>query len=426
MSIAICPQARDLASRVREDRIWNRLEALARFGALGTGVNRQALSREDMHARRYLLDEAGALGLQPMDDAVGNLYLRLEGSDPSLPPVLIGSHIDTQPTGGKYDGAYGVIAALEVLQAVREAGLTPRHPLEAVAWCNEEGSRFAPGAMGSAVFSGARALDDALACRDAGGVSVAEAWQQVRAGLPAIAERRLPCPVHAYVEPHIEQGPILERDGRAIGVVAGIQAVKWLRITVSGREAHAGTTPMDGRQDAMAAACGLIRAIYDAAAQRGEPLRVTVGRLDAAPNSPNTIANLVDFSLDVRHPRAQAVEEFIGEVERLCRTHAGPCKVESQSVLDFPPTEFHPSIAGLVAGACRELGLSHMEIVSGAFHDARFLASVCPSGMIFVPCAEGISHSLAEKASAPDLAAGARVLAAVAWTLAGQDGSPGA
>ena len=253
------------ADLVDAERLWRRLMRLAEFGATAAGgVNRQALSDEEIAARCELCSWARDAGLETFNDPIGNLFLRLEGQDAEAPPVLSGSHIDSQPTGGKFDGTFGVLAALEVLIAFASAGLKPRRAIEAVAWTNEEGSRFAPGMMGSEAFTGRRTLDEILAVRDFDGTSVADAVARVLDAEPHVTRRPLGFPVHGYIEPHIEQGPVLEREGRTIGVVTGIQGSRRFRVRVTGEAAHAGTTPRTERKDAVLAAAAMINALETA------------------------------------------------------------------------------------------------------------------------------------------------------------------
>ncbi|HUA55907.1 MAG TPA: M20 family metallo-hydrolase [Candidatus Sulfotelmatobacter sp.] len=409
------------ADGIDEARLWQRLMAMARFGARADGgVDRQALSAEDVAARRQLIAWAEARGFACAVDPIGNLFVRRAGREPDLAPVLTGSHLDSQPTGGKFDGVYGVLAGFEVLEALEDLGLSTRRSVEAVAWTNEEGSRFQPGAMGSAAFAGRMDLAALRAGADRAGVRLGDALDATLAATPTAARRALGFPVAAYVENHIEQGPLLEADGKVIGAVTGIQGSRWFAVEVTGEAAHAGTTPLKIRKDALKAATAMVSALESLMADPSDVVRFTVGRFEVAPNSPNTVPDRVFFTIDFRHPDAAVLQRLGDQVEVTCRAAARGCAVRVTQTFDAPPVDFAPAIVGLVSAAAARLGLPHRDIFSGAFHDAKFLAEVAPTGMLFVPCARGISHNPAESATASDLAAGARVLAEVVAELAAQ------
>jgi beta-ureidopropionase / N-carbamoyl-L-amino-acid hydrolase len=417
-------QARAVAA-VDQDRLWRRHMAMAEIGAIaGNGVNRQALSPEDIRARALLLEWAGTRGWQPAADPIANLFVRRPGRDPAAAPVLAGSHMDSQPAGGRFDGIFGVLAALEALEALDAAGIATERSIDLVAWTNEEGGRFAPGAMGSAVFAGAIDLASCLALTDAAGVSFEDALRTTLAATPGLARRDFRFPIAAYVEPHIEQGPQLERAHKQIGVVTGIQGARWYVVEVVGEPGHAGTAPLAARKDALRAAVRMIGALQELMHDPEDALRFTVGRLEVEPNSPNTVPAKVTFSIDFRHPEARVLDERGARIEAVCRAHAGPCAVTVALTFDRAPSVFPDRIVGAIERAAAITGHSHMRLPSGAFHDANFLADLAPAGMIFVPCAKGISHSPAEYARPEDLAAGARVLAATLVALAG-DASAG-
>jgi len=407
------------ADGIDEARLWQRHMAMARLGARGDGgVNRQALSDEDIAARRTLIGWAEARGFACAVDPIGNLFVRRAGREPDQPPVLTGSHLDSQPTGGKFDGAYGVLAGFEVLEALEDLGVATRRSIEAVAWTNEEGSRFQPGAMGSAAFVGRMALGAVLDTVDRAGVRLGDALEATLAATPTLARRPLGFPVASYVEAHIEQGPRLEAEGKLIGAVTGIQGSRWFAVEVKGEEAHAGTTPLRGRKDALKAAMSMIGALESLMADASDVVRFTVGRFDVSPNSPNTVPGRVFFSVDFRHPDPAVLARLGDRVAPVCREHARGCAVTVTPTFDAPPIQFERAIVDAVSGAAARLGLSCMDIFSGAFHDAKFVAEVAPTGMIFVPCARGISHNPAESAEPAHLAAGARVLAEVLVELA--------
>ena len=393
--------------------------ALARHGAIAEGgVDRPALSDADAAARATLRDWAAAIGLEPSVDAIGNLFLRLPGRDPDAPPVLTGSHLDSQPTGGRFDGVYGVLAGLEAVEAIVAAGLRPRRPIDVVAWTNEEGGRFAPGMMGSAVFAGRRVLADMLAIEDADGVSVGAALEVLLAREGSLPRRPLGGPAAAYVEAHIEQGPVLEAAGFAAGVVAGIQGKRTFRVTVTGEEAHAGTTPQGGRKDALSAAVAIIAALERAMMTGGDAVMFTIGRLTVAPNVPSVVPAEAVFSIDLRHPESAVLTALGDRIPDICADHRGPCAAAVVELTNEPSLDFPAALCDLIRAAAGAVAVPVMDITSAAGHDARYLHQVCPAGMIFVPCHLGISHNVAESAAPGDLAAGARILTAALLTLA--------
>ena len=410
------------ARAVDEGRLWGRLMTLGAIGATPRGgVNRQALSKEDAEARRRMVAWACDLGLSASGDDAGNLFLRLEGTDPAAAPVLTGSHLDSQPTGGKFDGAYGVLAGLEALESIQAAGVRPRRPIEVVAWTNEEGSRFQPGAMGSAVFADQMDLAEQLAVTDSDGVTAGAALRDFLAATPDLPRRPIGFPLTAYVEAHIEQGPRLEAADKPIGIVSAIQGLRWFAVEVLGEAAHAGTTPVGMRKDALKAAAAMVTALNEAMADPADTVRFTVGRFEVSPGSPNTVPARVFFTIDFRHPDAAVIERLTSRIEPICAAHAGGCTVTVRRTSNVRPTQFDSAVIDKVRRAAEALALPAMEMISGAGHDAMHLAEVCPAGMIFVPCEGGISHNEAENARPRDLADGARVLAATLVDLAGVD-----
>jgi N-carbamoyl-L-amino-acid hydrolase len=408
------------AAAVDKARLWQRHMDMAAIGALPRGgVNRPALSADDGRARRQLVDWAVGLGFTAATDPIGNLFIRRAGRRDDSAPVLTGSHLDTQPTGGKFDGAFGVLAGLEALQALNDAGIETERPIELVAWTNEEGSRFQPGCAGSSVFAGAMTLDQALAVVDRDGRSVRDALAVLRAGEPDIPERPLGFPVAAYLEAHIEQGPRLEAAGIPVGIVTAIQGSRWFTVEVTGEEAHAGTTPHRNRRDALAAAIAMIAALERLMYDDEDQVRFTVGRMEVHPGSPNTIPGRVLFTIDFRHPEALTLKRLGDQVEAVCRAHAGACTVTVAETFHSQPVEFAPELTAALRLSAERLGIPIRNLPSGALHDAKFLGEVCPSAMIFVPCERGISHNEAENAHPTDLAAATRVLAETLVTLAG-------
>jgi N-carbamoyl-L-amino-acid hydrolase len=417
----------DAGPAVNGERLWERLMALAEIGRRGdTGVDRAAFSAEDRAARRLLCSWALECGLEVSQDSIGNLFLRYPGRRSDLAPVLTGSHLDSQPTGGRFDGAYGVLAGLEAVASLAEAGIRPDRSIEVVAWSNEEGGRFAPGAMGSQVFAGTRSLEELLPVRDAAGVSLQDALAETLAALPEAARRQGAPPAAAYLELHIEQGPLLERRSLPVGVVTGIQGCLWLEYEVTGMAAHAGTTPHGYRRDALEGAMALIARLRARCLERSANCRFTVGRLSVEPNTPNTIPGRVTFTVDFRDADAAAFDELCWELRGASAPEpftpesfaAEPFGLTVRELFHHSPENFPRRIVDVVAAAVRAQSQPAFELVSGAFHDALFIANICPSAMIFVRCRGGISHNPREFAEPADVTAGAQVLTSALLELA--------
>ena len=409
-----------MATTVSEFVNQQRHGAMAQFGATGNGgIRRLALSAEDAAARAALVEWAAERGFTAWADEIGNLYVRRDGRQPDAAAVLTGSHLDSQPAGGNFDGVFGVLAGLEALEALEDAGVETKRPIELVVWTNEEGCRFEPGTMGSATFAGAETLADMLAVRDHDGATVAEAVQQTLALVPRVARRAMSSvQPRAYVEAHIEQGPRLEREGSAIGVVSGVQGARWYRVDIDGREGHAGTVPMSGRRDAFRAAVNIAGAMHRLFDDASDRTRFTIGRCDVSPGAPSTIPGHVTFSIDFRHPERDVLIEKGRQIAAVCRAHASGCDVRVEELMGTPPTRFDADLIDLIETTATRLGLSTLRLMSGADHDARLLAQVCPAAMIFIACKDGLSHNEAEHASLADMANGARVLADVLLALA--------
>jgi beta-ureidopropionase / N-carbamoyl-L-amino-acid hydrolase len=404
---------------VSELRQWNRLMAMAKIGAIaGDGVNRACLTELDREARRLLMGWAKEAGALVSVDAAANLWLRREGSDPRAAAVVTGSHMDTQPNGGRFDGIYGVIAGLEALTALHQSCATLRRPVEVVAWTNEEGGRFAPGCMGSMSWSGFRRIEEFADVVDPDNVRFGDALAahlKAEADLPHRALGSLP---HAYIEAHIEQGPRLEAEGLDIGVVTGIQGSRWFTVTLTGDTAHAGTTPLALRRDAVQ---DMVRAISALNALMHDPhdvLRFTVGRIVAEPNTSNSVANRVSFTIDFRHPDKEVLLARGDAIAGVVQAAVRDADVAVQETFHALPVAFAPTVIGAVERAATEQRYRHMRLPSGAFHDAQFVVPVCPTGMIFVPCRKGISHNPAEYSEPSQLAAGTRVLTQTLTELA--------
>lgn len=401
---------------ISRTRLWDSLMAMARIGATARGgCDRQALTDADGAARRQLARWGEALGLALSVDRVGNMALRREGADPARPPVAIGSHLDTQPTGGRFDGALGVLAGLEVLRALAEAGLRTRAPLLLVNWTNEEGARFAPPMMGSGVAAGVFAEGEVLAATDpAGAVFGAEL---ARIGWRGEADPAWARGLAAYLELHIEQGPVLEAAGAVIGVVTAAAAQAWFEVTVTGAEAHAGN-PMAMRRDALAAASHMIAAVEGLALEHGGA--GTVGRLAVHPDSRNVVPGRVWFTVDLRHAEEAVLGRMVAALHARLAAIAAARGV-GVAVVPFwscPTTPFDPALAARVRAAAGARGLAQRDMVTGIGHDAVHLARVVPTALIFVPCHGGISHNEAESITPEWAEAGCRVLADVALATA--------
>lgn len=383
---------------------------LAEVGATEKGgVRRLALSDLDRQGRDLVCSWFREAGLHLTVDRIGNLFARREGADPSAAPVMTGSHIDTQPSGGKFDGSYGVMAALEVVRTLNDRALRTVAPIEIAVWANEEGSRFAPVMMGSGVFAGAFTLEHALAQRDLDRVSVDEALNAIGyAGKTPVGGR----PVAAYFEAHIEQGPILEDLGHTIGIVTGALGLRWYDLLLTGLDAHAGPTPMHLRRDALLGAARIVEAVNRLALERQPDARTTVGFMQVTPNSRNVVPGSVRMSVDMRHPTDAGLDEMEAQLRALVHAVAAECalQVELSRLTSYAPVQFDGNCIEAVRRAAEALGYRHSGIVSGAGHDACYLTRVAPTGMIFVPCEGGISHNEIENAKPQDLEAGCNVL----------------
>jgi N-carbamoyl-L-amino-acid hydrolase len=384
--------------------------AMAAIGATAQGgCNRQALTDGDEAARRLLTGWAESAGCRVRVDSVGNVFVRRSGRDDSLPVVMTGSHLDTQPTGGKFDGVYGVLAGLEVIESLNDAGLATLRPIEVGVWCNEEGCRFPMAMMGSAVWSGRLSLEKAYALTDGGGRSVRQELVRLGIATDAPVARQ---PVAAALEVHIEQGPVLEQRTKTIGIVTGVQHMSRHEVVVEGQEAHAGPTPMDMRRDPIRVLAEVLPALYAAARERGTAARLTIGVIETFPGSPNTVPGKLRFTIDIRHPDLRQYGVLRFEVDRLVRTalqrHA--LNGDIRCVWEAPGVVFDAACVDAVRKATAALGYDALEMVSGAGHDSCNIAAVAPTAMIFVPCKGGLSHNEAESALPSDLEAGANVL----------------
>ncbi|MUI12481.1 hydantoinase/carbamoylase family amidase [Massilia dura] len=410
MTEAVKTETTTDALRVDGKRLWDALMELAQIGATEKGgVKRLALTDLDRQGRDLVVGWAKAAGMTVTIDQIGNVFMRRAGTDDALPPVMTGSHIDTQPTGGKFDGNYGVLAGLEVVRTLNDHGIRTEAPIEVAFWTNEEGSRFVPVMMGSGVFCGAFTLEHAYAAKDVDGRTVGEELERIGyRGDQAPGDH----PIGAYFETHIEQGPVLEDADKVIGVVPAVMGLSWYDCTVTGMEAHAGPTPMHLRRDAMQVAAKIVPEVV-AIANRYPPYgRGTVGMMQVFPNSRNVIPGEVKFSIDLRNVNDELLnrmhEEMTAFIDRTAAESGLGIKLERVSY--YPPCPFHEDVVGAVRSATAKLGYSTMDVVSGAGHDAIYAARLAPSGMIFVPCKDGISHNEIEDAQPAHLEAGCNVL----------------
>ncbi|MFL6573125.1 MAG: Zn-dependent hydrolase [Burkholderiales bacterium] len=399
------------------ERLWSSLMALAKIGATPKGgVRRVTLTSADREGRERFALWCREAGLELRVDAIGNMFALRAGKEAGAAPVVMGSHLDTQPNGGRFDGAYGVMAGLEVVRALNDAGITTRAPLEVACWTNEEGSRFVPTMMGSGVFTGVYPLQEVLGNKDTDGVSVREALETI--GYRGEAK---PHRVGAYFEAHIEQGPVLEDTRTTIGVVQGALGQRWFDVLIAGQDAHAGPTPMHLRKDAMLAAAQLTLEVNRIATRFPDSARGTVGHMQVKPNSRNVVPGEVRMTVDLRNARDATLSSMRKELETQASAIAQERRVsiEVKEVVYFPPSEFAPELVERVRAAAKRLGFSHRDIVSGAAHDAVYLARVAPTAMVFVPCEGGISHNEIENARPEDLAAGCSVMLEAVLDTAG-------
>ena len=394
---------------VNGDRLWSRLMEMACIGGTAKGgVCRLALTDLDREGRDLFCRWAREAGCEIDIDSMGNIFARRRGTDPNAAPVASGSHLDSQPTGGKYDGALGVLAALEVIDALNDGAVATVAPVEAVVWTNEEGARFAPAMIGSGVHAGEFDLTYAHSRTDGEGLTMGEELSRI--GYRGDTE----CGDHAlgaHFELHIEQGPILERENIEIGILTGVQGIRWYELIVEGSESHAGPTPMELRRDPVPVMAKLIPGIYAAAVESGAAARCTLGIVNAEPGSPNTVPGKVRVTIDFRHPDAGELDRMDARLRALVDGHGNePCPVVLNEIWYSPPITFTPSCIDAVTAAACDCGLSARRMVSGAGHDSVYLSRVAPAGMIFIPCKDGLSHNELEETSPEQAVNGANVL----------------
>jgi len=391
------------------ERLWGEIMETATIGGTPKGgICRLTLTDLDRQVRDWFKARAEKLGCRVTTDDMGAMFARRAGTA-DVPPIAIGSHLDTQPTGGKFDGVLGVLGALEALRTLHEAGYETYAPIEVVNWTNEEGSRFAPAMVASGVFAKVFERDWAAARQDRDGVTFGEALEAIGyRGLERCGEH----PLSAFFELHIEQGPILETEGRDIGVVEGVQGIRWYEITISGQDAHAGPTPMERRKDALVGVSEMVLAVNRIGMSNLPNACATVGMMQVSPNSRNVIPGKVFFTVDFRHPDAGILqkmgESFKAECEKIVKTRK--LEMDFQEIWYSPPVKFADDCIAAVKKATDDLGFSNRRIISGAGHDSVYMSRVTPTSMIFVPCKDGISHNEIEDAKQTELAAGCDVL----------------
>jgi N-carbamoyl-L-amino-acid hydrolase len=404
--------------RINRKRLEESMEALGRVGATAKGgLNRVALSDDDRRGRDLLVEWMRQAGLSVTVDRMGNIFGQRAGSD-GLPPVMMGSHADSVPTGGKYDGQLGVLCALEAIRTLNDRKAATRHPVAMAIFTNEEGARFQPAMIGSGVMAGKIPLEDAYNARDSHGVRLGDELERI--GYLG-SEPCVPRPLRAYLELHIEQGPILEEQHLSVGVVEGIVAISWSRLTLTGVQDHAGPTPMRIRHDALVAAAEIVRGVREIPRKIGGGMVSTVGRLDVTPNIPNAIPGRVSLSVDLRSPDEHHVTRALGFLDRLVKdaTRVEGVTYELDHYWRVPRTHFDVEVVDTIEEAAKGLGYGYRRILSGAGHDAQYMAAICPTGMIFVPSRNGRSHCEEEFTPMDDIEKGANTLLLAASKLAG-------
>ena len=396
--------------KINGGRLWDSLMQMAKIGPGVKGGNRRlTLTDVDREGRDLFKSWVEEAGCKLAVDTMGNMFARRAGTDDRLPPVMVGSHLDTQPTGGKYDGVLGVLSGLEIVRTLNDLGIRTKHPIEVVNWTNEEGSRYAPAMIASGVFAGVYTKDYAYGLKDAEGKALGEELKRIGyAGSEPVGKR----PLRAFFELHIEQGPILEAENIDIGVVTHGQGQRWFDVTLTGFESHAGSTPMPRRRDALLGAAKLVQAVNEIALKYAPHAVGTVGVLTPYPGSRNVIPGSVSMTVDFRHPvdttLSEMKEGFSAALAKICEE--GKLASEVQEVFYYAPVEFDRDCVTAVRRAAERLGYSHRDIVSGAGHDACYIARVAPTSMVFCPCVDGISHNEAEDIKPEWAAAGADVL----------------
>lgn len=402
--------AKQAEANSRFERLRRHLDDLAAVGATaGGGVDRQALSAADIEAHRLIIAWARARNWHVEADRIGNLFITRPGTNPSAAAIATGSHLDSQPKGGRFDGALGVLAGLEAMERLDDLGVPTERPVQLIVWMNEEGCRFSPTTMGSAVYAGELPLAQALSRKDLSGCSVADELGKYFNAL-ALSPGDPGARPQAYIEVHIEQGPVLEQNRVAIGAVTGVQGLLQLALTAQGNTGHAGTVPDRSRRDAFAAMVRIADALRVALHDSDDVTRLTIGRCTLSPGSPNAIPHTAAFTIDLRHPDRDTLLRLGETVRRVASEHALPCSIEIEELIDSEPVIFADEIIALISASARKFGHRAMRLVSGATHDSVMMAKLCPSGMIFIPCRNGVSHREDEHAEFHHLLAAVDVL----------------
>jgi N-carbamoyl-L-amino-acid hydrolase len=408
--------------RINGARLWDSLMEMAQIGpGVAGGNNRQTLTDDDAKGRLLFQGWCEAAGMTMGVDTMGNMFATRAGTDADALPVYMGSHLDTQPTGGKYDGVLGVLGALEVVRSLNDADIKTRHPIVVTNWTNEEGTRFAPAMLASGVFAGMHTQDYAYGRRDAAGKSFGEELVRIGwVGDEVVGARKM----HAMIELHIEQGPILEAEGRDVGVVTHGQGLWWLQITLTGKDAHTGSTPMTMRVNAGLGMARITEAVHRIAMSHQPGAVGAIGHVDVYPNSRNVIPGKVVFTVDIRTPDLGKLDAMKAEVERAAYAVAVELGlgIEIEDVGHFDPVTFDADLVGVVRAAAERLGYSHMDIISGAGHDACWINRLAPTVMIMCPCVGGLSHNEAEEISPEWAAAGTDVMLHAVLNVAGVEG----
>jgi len=396
--------------RINSDRLWDSIMEMAKIGpGVAGGNNRQTVTDEDGEGRHLFKRWCEAAGLEMGLDEMGTMFARREGSDPSLPPVYVGSHLDTQPTGGKYDGVLGVLGGLEVVRSLNDLGIKTKHPIVVTNWTNEEGARFAPAMMASGVFAGVLDQADVYEHTDKNGKKFGEELERIGwKGAEKVGDRK----IHAFFELHIEQGPILEDEGIDIGVVTHGQGLKWLQVTLTGKEAHTGSTPMPKRRNAGLGMARVTELVHEIAMDYQPDAVGAVGHMEVYPNSRNIIAGRTVFTIDIRSPEKEVLDAMDGRVREGIDTicDALDIKYKIEQVGHFDPVTFDKNCVKAIRDAAERLGYTHRNIVSGAGHDACWINRVAPTAMVMCPCVDGLSHNEAEEITKEWAGAGADVL----------------
>ncbi|MGQ2901992.1 Zn-dependent hydrolase [Neoaquamicrobium sediminum] len=396
--------------RINPDRLWDSLMEMAKIGpGVAGGNNRQTLTDEDGEGRHLFKKWCDAAGLVTGVDRMGTMFARREGTDPDLPPVYVGSHLDTQPTGGKYDGVLGVLGGLEVIRTLNDLGIKTRHPIVVTNWTNEEGTRFAPAMLASGVFAGEHDLEWAYDRKDTKGLRFGDELERIGwKGDEDVGGR----PMKAFFELHIEQGPILEDEDIDIGVVTHGQGLWWLQVTLTGKDAHTGSTPMPKRRNAGLGMARVTELVHEVAMDYQPDAVGAIGHVEVYPNSRNVIPGKVVFTIDIRTPHENVLNEMRARIEDGIATIAEALDIgfEVEAVGHFDPVTFDEGCVKAIRDAAERLGYSHRDIVSGAGHDACWINRVAPTAMVMCPCVDGLSHNEAEEISKEWAAAGADVL----------------